>query len=68
MGFEHSLSIINCIIVEISFYDFYENKSSIKEIEMVLKDFQLYDIYEISKNPKTLGTDWATLIYKNKNI
>ena len=39
MGFEHSLSIINYIIVEISFYDFYENKSSIKEIEMVLKDF-----------------------------
>jgi len=67
-GFINSFKIIKNIIIEVSFYDFYEKKSSIGEIENVLEEFLLYDIFEISKNPKTLGTDWATIIYKNKNF
>ncbi len=67
-GFKNSLNIIKNIIIEVSFYDFYKNKSSISEIEKIIDGFELYDIFEISKNPKTQGTDWATLIYKNKKL
>ncbi len=67
-GFKNSLMVIKNIIVEVSFYDFYKNKSSIFEIEKVIDGFELYDIFEISKNPKTQGTDWATLIYRNSKF
>jgi len=63
-GFSNMISKVSCVFVEVSLYDFYSKKSSIGEIEKTLPDFELYDIYEISKNPKTLGTDWATLVYK----
>lgn len=64
-GFSEYISNVKTVLVEVSFYDFYENKSSIQKIEAQLPGFQLYDIYEVSKNPKTLGTDWATIVYKN---
>lgn len=64
-GFSAVLNRIENVFVEVSMYDFYERHSSIREIEESLPGFELYDIYEISKNPKTLGTDWATLVYKN---
>ncbi len=67
-GFKNSLKLVKNIIVEVSFYDFYNNKSSISEIENIINGFELYDIFEISKNPKTQGTDWATLIYRNSNF
>ena len=65
-GFSKCISKVNNILVEVSFYDFYENKSSIKSIEKLLPNFELFDIFEISKNPKTLGTDWANIVYQNK--
>ena len=64
-GFSDTIHSVKVVFVEVSFYDFYENKSSIKSIEEQLPNFELYDIFEISKNPKTLRTDWATLVYKN---
>ena len=64
-GFANFIHKVNAVLVEVSFYDFYENKSSIRLIEEQLPNFQLYDIFEVSKNPKTLGTDWATIVYKN---
>ena len=64
-GFSRIIHKVKAVFVEISMYDFYENRSSIKNIEALLPNFELYDIYEISKNPKTLGTDWATLVYRN---
>ena len=64
--FSKCISKVNNILVEVSFYDFYENKSSIKSIEKLLPNFELFDIFEISKNPKTLGTDWANIVYQNK--
>ena len=66
-GFSGVIEKINVVFVEVSLYDFYEKKSSIKLIEESLPNFELFDIYEISKNPKTMGTDWVTLVYKNKN-
>jgi FkbM family methyltransferase len=65
-GFSKVLNKIKAIIVEVSFYDFYENRSIIREIEESIPNFDFFDIYEISKNPKTLGTDWATFVYKQK--
>jgi len=65
-GFNNILANVDSIFVEVSFYDFYSKKSSIGEIEKLLPNFEFYDIYEISKNPKTLGTDWATMVYKRK--
>jgi FkbM family methyltransferase len=64
-GFAGVISKVKVIFVEVSFYDFYSQKSSIREIESALPNFELYDIYEVSKNPKSLGVDWATLVYKN---
>jgi len=64
-GFSDAIQNVNIVLVEVSFYDFYESKSSIRLIEEQLPSFELYDIFEISKNPKTLGTDWASIIYKN---
>ena len=67
-GFSDVLDKIKIVFVEVSFYDFYDNRSVIKNIEASLPSFEFYDIYEISKNLKTLGTDWATLVYKNQNL
>tara|TARA_B100000686_G_C16772446_1_gene966115 strand:+ start:1788 stop:2510 length:723 start_codon:yes stop_codon:yes gene_type:complete len=67
-GFRKCLDRIGALLVEVSFYDFYENKSSIRRLENQIPAFELYDIYEVSKNPKTLGTDWATFVYHNTEL
>ncbi len=67
-GFADVIHKVNAVLVEVSFFDFYQNKSSIKLIEEKLPNFELYDIFEVSKNPKTLGTDWATIVYKNRGF
>ena len=67
-GFSSVIHKVKSVLVEVSFYDFYEHKSSLRLIEEQLPFFELYDIFEISKNPKTMGTDWATIVYKNKNL
>lgn len=64
-GFSGVISKVKVVFVEVSFYDFYTQKSSIQEVESALPGFEIYDIYEVSKNPKSLGVDWATLVYKN---
>lgn len=64
-GFSGVISKVKVVFVEVSFYDFYTQKSSIREVESALPGFEIYDIYEVSKNPKSLGVDWATLVYKN---
>jgi len=65
LGFSAVIDKVKVVFVEVSIYDLYENYSTIGEIEKSLSNFKLFDIYEISKNPKTLGTDWITLVYKN---
>lgn len=64
-GFSKMIKYVKVIFVEVSFYDLYRTKSSIKSLEAQLPNFELFDIFEISKNPKTMGIDWATLVYKN---
>lgn len=68
LGFGEKLKNVGVITVEISFFDFYEKKSSFYEIEKLIKDsFELYDILKISKNPKNFRTDWVEAVYLNKN-
>ena len=67
-GFSSVIDRVKVVFVEISMYDFYEHRSKIREVEELLPGFYIYDIYEISKNPKTLGTDWATFVYINNNV
>jgi FkbM family methyltransferase len=58
-----------CVTVEISLYDFYEssNRSPLLNIEQIMRDsgFSMWDISKISKNPKSLRTDWVEVVYKN---
>jgi FkbM family methyltransferase len=67
-GFRNCLNLIDVIIVEISFYDFYETKNSFFDLEQVIRNrFELWDILKLSKNPKNYRTDWAELVYKKKD-
>ena len=53
------------IVVEVSFFDYYEKSSSFLEIEQLLAPagFRLFSISEISNNPMNGRTDWAEVIY-----
>ena len=64
-GFSSVIDRIKSVFVEVSFYALYDNRSAVENIEKLLPGFRLFDIYEISKNPRNLGTDWATLVYVN---
>ena len=67
-GFRNVINNVKCILIEVAFYDFYEKSSSIRDIEEIIPNFSLFDIFEVSKNPFTLGSDWANLVYKNKKF
>lgn len=68
-GARQHLPNTRCVTVEISLYDFYEskNRSPLLNIEQVMCDagFCLWDISKISKNPKSLRTDWIEAVYRN---
>lgn len=57
------------VMLEISFFDYYEHKSSIMDVERELlpAGFELYAIGDISHNPMNGRTDWAEFIYLNRN-
>lgn len=63
------LSNTRCVTVEISLYDSYKsnNRSPLLNIEQIMYDagFSLWDISKISKNPKSLRTDWIEAVYRN---
>ena len=58
--------IVGSIIIEISFYDFYEKSTSFVDIEKILMPFgfKLFSILDISRNPMNGRTDWAEVFYK----
>ncbi len=64
-GGVYALKYTETIVLEASFYDYYENHTSIYEIEEILlpQGFQLYSISEISQNPMNGRTDWAEMLY-----
>ncbi len=53
------------VVVEVSFFDYYEKSSSFLEVEQLLAPagFRLFSISEISNNPMNGRTDWAEVIY-----
>jgi len=60
------LSVIDNIIIEISFYDFYEKSSTFLDIEEILipEGFYLFSILDISHYPLNGRTDWVEVLYK----
>jgi len=64
-GAEKALDRTKVIVIEISFYDYYETQTSFKDIEQLIHPhgFSLYSISEISQNPMNGRTDWVEAIY-----
>ncbi len=60
------LNMVSSIIVEVSFYDFYEKSTSFMDIEKILipAGFYLFGILDISRNPMTGRTDWVEVLDK----
>ena len=68
-GGPETLSRTQAIIVEIGFFDFYKNSSTLADVVQELNQigFAPWDISKVSKNPKTLGTDWADFAFKKQS-
>jgi len=64
-GASEILEKTKVVVLEISFYDYYEQNSSFSDIERFLHPpgFRLFSISEISNNPMNGRTDWAEVIY-----
>ena len=58
------------IILEISFFDYYENQTTFMDIEQIISPlgFKLFSISEISNNPMNGRTDWSEVVYLNQNM
>jgi FkbM family methyltransferase len=58
------------VVLEISFFDYYEHQTSFLDVELLLSPlgFKLYSISEISNNPMNGRTDWAEVVYINNNL
>jgi hypothetical protein len=64
-----SLRKTKAIILEISFYDYYEHQTAFMDVEQILSPlgFRLFSISEISNNPMNGRTDWAEVVYLNQD-
>ena len=69
-GLGEKLKIVDVVLTELMFYDFYERSLSFSDIEQYLlkANLQLYDISHIAKNPMNGRTDWVDVIYVNKRL
>jgi len=69
-GAKEILRNTTCCTVEVSLYDFYEKSSSLYQVDKIMatEGHKLWDISNISKNPKNYRTDWVELVYVNSNI
>jgi FkbM family methyltransferase len=66
-GAEKTLENTDCVTVEILLYDFYQSQGSpFLNVEQIMSNagFILWDVSKISKNPKTLRTDWVEVVYR----
>jgi FkbM family methyltransferase len=64
-GAARTLEITEAVVLEASFYDFYEHRTAIADLEHYLRPagLALFSILEISQNPMNGRTDWAELLY-----
>jgi len=69
-GGEATLRKIGVIVLEISFFDYYEHQTAFGDVEGILSPhgFRLFSISEISNNPMNGRTDWAEVFYVNTNF
>ena len=67
---QNALMRVRTIVIEISFFDYYENQTSFLNVESILfpLGFKLYSISEISNNPLNGRTDWAEVVYVNSSL
>ena len=65
-----SLEKTKVIILEISFFDYYDKQTSFMDVEKIIHPlgFRLFTISEISNNPMNGRTDWVEVIYINTNL
>lgn len=65
-----SLKKTKILMLEISFFDYYENQTTFLNVETLLAPigFKLYNISEVSNNPMNGRTDWAEVIYVNSTL
>jgi FkbM family methyltransferase len=64
-GGTKALKLTSAIIMEVSLYDYYENRTSFYDVEKLLlpAGFKLFSILEISQNPMNGRTDWVESLY-----
>ena len=69
-GAEKSLHITEVVVIEISFFDYYENNSSFGQIEELLcpTGFSLFSIINTSQNPMNGRTDWVEAVYTKQKV
>ena len=69
-GGKKTIKKTKIIILEISFFDYYEHQTSFLDVELLLSPlgFKLYSVSEISNNPMNGRTDWAEVVYVNRNL
>ncbi len=69
IGGGETLRNTRAIVMEISFFDYYERQTTFMDVEQILLPlgFRLFSISEVSNNPMNGRTDWAEVIYLNRN-
>ena len=69
-GSKSTLDIVDSIIVEVSFYDYYEHSTGFLDLEKILipAGFKLFSILDISRNPMNGRTDWVEVLYTRIKI
>lgn len=62
------LKNVEIVVLEICFFDFYEQQCSFFDVEKVLREFELslFSISQISNNPMNGRTDWIEAIYTRR--
>lgn len=67
LGAKNVMMNTNLIVMEINLFDFYEkDRHKLSSIFRLLEEnnFELFDILNVSKNPKNFRTDWIEAVFK----
>lgn len=69
-GGNATLQNTKVLVLEISFFDYYEHQTAFMDVEQILSPlgFRLFSISEISNNPMNGRTDWAEVVYINTSF
>ncbi|MEQ7868428.1 FkbM family methyltransferase [Xanthomonas sp. WHRI 8393] len=65
-GAKAILQHTDCAVIEIGLYDFYGKTTSFVDVVNLMQaaGFSLWDIAKLSKNPRSLRTDWIEVVYR----